>query len=77
MEREETLYTMKEISTATGIKVNTLQGRRKRLGIEANRGGYPLAAVKRTIKKPPQKKAVFSQRKDDALRQMLKNDGAL
>ena len=39
MEREETLYTMKEISTATGIKVNTLQARRKRLGIEANRGG--------------------------------------
>ena len=41
--REETLYTMKEIELATGIKANTLYGRRKRLGIPSNREGYTLA----------------------------------
>ena len=39
MRQEETLYTMKEIELATGIKASTLQGRRKRLGISSNRGG--------------------------------------
>jgi hypothetical protein len=37
--REEVLYTMKEIEAATGIKAATLQGRRKNLGISSNRGG--------------------------------------
>ena len=41
MEREETLYSIKEISAATGLKSATLNSRRKRLGLEANRGGTP------------------------------------
>ena len=77
MEREEELYTIKEISVATGIKWNTLQTRRKRLGIEANRKGYTLAQAKQMIKRPPHYRKQFSQRKADELRQMLKNDGAL
>ena len=76
MSREEVLYTMKEIEAATGIKATTLQGRRKKLGIPANRGGYTMSEVKQMIKRPPVKRG-FSQRKADALRAMLKNDGAL
>lgn len=38
MNNNETLYTMKEIEAATGIKATTLQGRRKKLGISSNRG---------------------------------------
>ena len=41
MKQEETLYTMKEIELATGVKASTMQGRRKRLGISSNRGGTP------------------------------------
>lgn len=41
MNNNETLYTMKEIELATGIKASTLQGRRKRLDISSNRGGTP------------------------------------
>ena len=41
MREDKTLYTMKEIELATGIKASTLQGRRKRLGISSNRGGTP------------------------------------
>lgn len=73
----EVLYTMKEIEAATGIKATTLQGRRKKLGIASNREGYTMAEVKRMIKRPPARRGGFSQRKADALRQMLKNDGAL
>lgn len=76
MGRDEVLYTMKEIEAATGIKATTLQGRRKKLGISSNRGGYTMAEVKQMIKRPPIRRG-FSQRKADALRQMLKNDGAL
>lgn len=76
MGRDEVLYTMKEIEAATGIKATTLQGRRKKLGISSNRGGYTMAEVKQMIKRPPIHRG-FSQRKADALRQMLKNDGAL
>lgn len=76
MGRDEVLYTMKEIEAATGIKASTLQGRRKKLGISSNRGGYTMAEVKQMIKRPPIRRG-FSQRKADALRQMLKNDGAL
>ena len=72
----EPRYTMKEIEAATGIKATTLQGRRKKLGIASNREGYTMAEVKQMIKRPLIKRG-FSQRKADALRQMLKNDGAL
>ena len=76
MNRDEVLYTMKEIEAATGIKATTLQGRRKKLGIPANRDGYTMSEIKRMIKRPPIHHG-FSERKADALRAMLKNDGAL
>lgn len=74
--RTEALYTMKEIEAATGIKAATLHSRRKRIGISSDRGGYTLSEVKQIIKRPPLHRG-FNQRKADALRQMLKNDGAL
>ena len=76
MGRDEVLYTMKEIELATGVKASTLQGRRKRLGISSNRGGYTLAEVKQLIKRPPLHRGV-SRQKIEGLRAQLKNDGAL
>ena len=76
-EKEEVRYTMKEIEVASGIKASTLQGRRKRLGISSNRGGYTVDEVKKLIKRPPMYGHNFSQRKADALRALLKNDGAI
>lgn len=40
-------------------------------------GGYTLAEVKQLIKRPPVKRGGFSQKKADALRKMLQNDGAI
>ena len=74
--RKDPLYTMKEIEIASGIKAATLYSRRNRLGIPSDRGGYTLSEVKQLIKRPTLKRR-FNQRKADALRQMLKNDGAL
>lgn len=74
--REETLYTMKEIELATGIKASTLQGRRKRLGINSSEG-YTLAEVKQMIKRPVPGRHKASRQKAEALKAMLKNDGAL
>ena len=76
MREDKTLYTMKEIELATGIKAGTLHGRRRRLGISSNRGGYTLAEVKQLIKRPPLHRGV-SRQKIEALRAQLKNDGAL
>jgi hypothetical protein len=76
MRQEETLYTMKEIELATGIKTSTLQGRKKRLGINSS-GGYTLAEVKQMIKRPVPGRYKASRRKAEALKAMLKNDGAL
>ena len=76
MNRDEMRFTIKEISVATGIKAATLSSRKKRLGLEPSGGGYTLAEVKQIVKRPPIPRA-FNQKKADALRQMLKNDGAL
>ena len=78
MPGEEILYTMKEIAEATGIKVSTLTGRRRRLGIQSNKGGYTLAEVKKIIKRPPNAgNHKFSQRRADHLRRQLQTDGAI
>lgn len=71
----EPRYTIKEIEVATGIKNSTLRARRKALGIEVNKG-YTLEEVKQIVKQPRRGQG-FSRRKADALRQMLKNDGAI
>ena len=75
--REEVRYTMKEIEVASGIKASTLQGRRKRLGISCNKGGYTVDEVKKLVKRPPRYGHPYSRRKADALRAILKNDGAI
>ena len=72
----EPLYTIKEIEIASGIKANTLRGRRKAQGIEGNRRGYTLDEVKKMVKRPVIKRG-HSMRKAEALRQMMKNDGAI
>lgn len=73
----ETLYTTKEIEAATGIKASVLNTRRKKLGIPTNPDGYSMAEVKKMIKRPSRSRAKFSQRKADALKRMLENDGAI
>lgn len=76
MSQKETLYTMKEIELATGIKTSTLHGRRKKLGISNSKSGYTLAEVKQMIKRPV-RAHMASKRKAEAMKAMLKNDGAL
>lgn len=71
----EQRYKMKEIQMATGISAGTLQGRRKRCGIPANRAGYTLSEVKQIIKKRSRQR--YSKRRAEELRQILKNDGAI
>ena len=77
MQKQEVLYTTKEIEAATGIKVSILNNRRKKLGIPTNCDGYTMADVKRMIKRPARTWRRFDHKKADALRQMLKNDGAI
>ena len=77
MLKQEVLYTTKEIEAATGIKVSILNNRRKKLGIQTNYDGYTMADVKKMIKRPAHTWRRFDQKKADALRQMLKNDGAI
>lgn len=72
----EILYTMKEIELATGVKRATLNSRRQRLGIPANRDGYTLEEVKRMLKRRPVSRPANEQRAA-RLRQALKNDGAI
>ena len=74
---EEIRYTMKEIAEATGIKVTTLAGRRRRLNIEVGKGGYTLAEVKQIIRRPPNATRRFSKQKANQLRQKLQTDGAI
>ena len=77
MNSSETVYTVKEIEAATGVKAGTIRSRAKRLGLHPSGGGYTLTEVKQLIKRPSVHRTKFSQRKADALRSMLKNDGAL
>lgn len=77
MNKSEPLYTMKEISEATGLGVHTLHGRRKRLNIPANKGGYTMDEVKQIIKKPPGYRRKWSRKRADVLRAQLRNDGAI
>lgn len=70
------LYSIKEISLATGIKPATLQQRRKRMGIPPYRTGYPLDIVKQLVKKPV-KKCVTKKENVAALKAQLQRDGML
>lgn len=76
-EEAEIRYTMKEIAEATGIKVSTLTGRRRRLGIESGNGGYTLEEVKRIIKRPPKSGHQYSKQRAALLRHKLQTDGAI
>lgn len=73
--REEKLYTMKEISMASGIDTKILQFRRRRRKIPAGKGGYTLEEAKQMIKRPVFRPA--SEKNAKELRARLLNDGAL
>lgn len=70
-------YTISEIARATGLSKSTLQGRRKRLGIEGTGMGYTMDEVKRMVKRPPKSRRKFDQRMVVELQRKLKNDGYL
>lgn len=72
---EEKLYTIKELSLATGMNVKTLHSRRKERGVAANRGGYTLDEIKIILKRPTRRKATNKNARE--LRARLLNDGAL
>lgn len=73
--REERLYSMEEISLASGIKKSTLRARRERLGFEATRRGYPYAQVLEMIRKHEKPYNAPDARRVEELRQLLKRDG--
>lgn len=70
------LYSIKEISLATGIKPATLQRRRTVAGIPASRVGYPIDVVKQLVKRPV-KKCVTKKENVAALKAQLQRDGML
>lgn len=70
------LYSIKEISLATGIKPATLQRRRTVAGIPASRVGYPIDIVKQLVKRPV-KKCVTKKENVAALKAQLQRDGML
>lgn len=53
MERVEEVYTLAEIAMATGINQGTLASRRKRLGIQADRGGTPWNRQSSSLRSRP------------------------
>ena len=68
------LYTMGEISRATGIKTATLQARRKRMGIPPT-GAYPYNVVRQLIRPVMRKEP--REGNVDRLKKQLKEDGML
>ena len=73
---KETRYTMKEIEMATGIPSTTLCSRRRARGIPVNSEGYTIQEVKSMLKKR-RGGGRYNPKKADALKTMLKNDGAI
>lgn len=74
--RGERLYSMEEISQASGINKHTLRARRERLGYEPTRRGYTYSQVVEMIKKPKVHNAPDARRVEE-LRGLLKKDGML
>ena len=70
-------YTIAEIAEATGILRTTLQGRKRRMGIEGSVDGYTLEQVKQLIKRPAKSKRKTDKRLVADLQRKLKNDGYL
>lgn len=77
MKQEDTRYSLREISEATGINRGTLNSRRKRLGLPGNRGGYTLDEVKQMVKRPCCVRRPYDPRRAAMLRNKLTNDGLL
>lgn len=73
--KKDRLYTMGEISEATGIKKATLHQRRKSLGIPAS-GAYPYAVVLQLIRRPVLRKA-GSPDNVNRLRKQLQDNGMI
>lgn len=76
-EPQETLYSMEEISLASGINKSTLRARRVRLGFEATRHGYPYAQVLQMVRKREKPHNTPDARRVEKLRGLLKKDGML
>lgn len=76
MTNHDETYTIKEISVASGINRQTLDSRRKRMGMDApkNGEGYTLEQAKALIKRRRPGRP-YSQQKANRLRQRLQNDG--
>ena len=74
--KEERLYSLGEISLASGIKPATLQRRRRVLGIPTNLGGYTYAQVIQMVKSPVRRKKISSTN-IDRLKSQLNRDGFL
>ena len=72
--RGETLYSMEEISLATGIKKSTLRSRREKLGYEATRTGYTYAQVIKMMQRPKPHNAPKALHVAE-LKERLKKDG--
>lgn len=74
--RQERLYTMKEISQASGIKVPTLQRRRMAMGMPASEGGYTYEQALQLIRRPLLRKQTKPENVA-RLRRQLEKDGML
>lgn len=72
--RSEKLYSMEEISLATGIKKSTLRSRREKLGYEATRTGYTYAQIIQMMQRPKPHNAP-KMRNVEELKERLKKDG--
>ena len=73
----EKLYSMEEISLASGIKKSTLRARRERLGYVADRRGYSYDQVLEMIRKREKPHNAPDARRVDELRKLLKRDGMI
>ena len=74
--RIEPRFTTTEIAKALGITPAAVCSRRKKRGLPVNPNGYTLTEIKKLAKKKTVSKH-FDQKKVEALKTMLKNDGVL
>lgn len=78
--RGETLYTIREIAQATGMKEDMLHSRRRSWGIpnarEQHRAGYTYEEVQQMIQKPRNRQnREYSKARAAELARRLKTDG--
>jgi len=74
--REERLFTLKEISVATGLNKQTINSRRIKAGIPSNNSGYTYEQAKILAKRPPIKRALKKENVSYLKRKLI-DDGLL